>query len=62
MFMQYFVKKQMPSLSLLFFHACTYPLDWIIQKLNGGSVAQWLACWTRARKGPGSNRSRDAVG
>ena len=25
----------------------------------GGSVAEWLACWTQARKG--SNRSRDAV-
>jgi len=28
----------------------------------GGSVAEWLACWTQAQKGPGSNRSRDAVG
>jgi len=27
----------------------------------GGSVAEWLACWTQAQKGPGSNRSRDAV-
>jgi len=27
-----------------------------------GSVAEWLACWTRAQKGLGSNRSRDAVG
>jgi len=27
-----------------------------------GSVAEWLACWTQAQKGPGSNRSRDAVG
>ena len=26
-------------------------------------VAEWLACWTEAQKGPGcSNRSRDAVG
>jgi len=25
------------------------------------SVAEWLACWTRAQKGPGSNRSRYAV-
>ena len=31
-------------------------------KLQGGSVAEWLACWTQAQKGPGSNRSRDAVG
>jgi len=23
-----------------------------------GSVAKWLACWTQAQKGPGSNRSR----
>jgi len=29
---------------------------------RGGSVAEWLACWTQALKGPGSNRSRDAVG
>jgi len=28
----------------------------------GGSEAEWLACWTQAQKGPGSNRSRDAVG
>ena len=27
---------------------------------KGGSVAEWLACWTQAQKGPGSNR--DAVG
>jgi len=29
---------------------------------RGGSVAEWLACWAQAQKGPGSNRSRDAVG
>jgi len=28
----------------------------------GASVAEWLACWTEAQKGMGSNRSRDAVG
>ena len=28
----------------------------------GGLVAEWLACWTQAQKGPGSYRSRDAVG
>ena len=28
----------------------------------GGSVAEWLACWIQTQKGPGSNRSRDAVG
>jgi len=28
----------------------------------GGSLAEWLACWTQAQNGPGSNRSRDAVG
>ena len=27
-----------------------------------GSVAEWLAFWTQAQKGLGSNRSRDAVG
>jgi len=30
--------------------------------LGGGSVAEWLACWTQAQKGLGSHRSRDAVG
>jgi len=29
---------------------------------KGGSVAEWLACWTQAQKGPGSNRSRDRSG
>ena len=29
---------------------------------SSGSVAEWLACWTQAQKGLGSNRSRDAVG
>ena len=28
----------------------------------GGSVAEWLACWTQVQNGPGSNCSRDAVG
>ena len=28
----------------------------------GDSVAEWLECWTRAQKGPSSNRSHDAVG
>ena len=28
----------------------------------GGSVTEWLACWTQAQNGPGSDRSRDAVG
>jgi len=27
----------------------------------GGSVAEWLVCWTQAQKVPGSNRSHDAV-
>ena len=29
--------------------------------VEGGSVAEWLACWTQAQKGPGWNCSRDAV-
>jgi len=44
---------------------------WLLEKVvclrqlsifEGGSVAEWLACWTQAQKGPGSNCSRDAVG
>ena len=34
----------------------------LVVSLCGGSVAEWLACWTQAQKGPDSNRSRDAVG
>ena len=34
----------------------------LIFTLLGGSVAEWLACWTQEQKGPGSNRSHDAVG
>ena len=30
--------------------------------LGDSVVAEWLACWTQAQKGLGSNRSRDAVG
>ena len=30
--------------------------------IRGGSVTEWLACWTQAQKGLGSNRSRNAVG
>jgi len=30
--------------------------------IKGGSVAEWLACWTQAQKGLGSNRSHDDVG
>jgi len=33
-----------------------------VQRTKGGSIAEWLACWTQAQKGPGSNRSRVAVG
>jgi len=28
---------------------------------EGGSVAEWLVCWTHAQNGLGSNRSRDAI-
>jgi len=29
---------------------------------KGGSVAKWLACWTQAQNGPGSNRSATLSG
>jgi len=35
---------------------------WCCYRSQGGSVAEWLACWTQVQKGLGSNRSRDAVG
>jgi len=31
------------------------------QMQMGGSVAEWLECWTQAQKGLGSNCSRNAV-
>jgi len=34
----------------------------VIAYLISGLVAEWLACWTQAQKGPLSNCSRDAVG
>ena len=37
-----------------------FNIDYI--RRTDGSVAEWLACWTQAQKGLGSNRSRDAVG
>ena len=33
----------------------------IVVSTTGCSVAEWLACWTRAQKGMGSSRSREAV-
>jgi len=42
------------------FHASRCGL-YICRYHNGGSAAEWLACWTRAQKGLGSNRCRDAV-
>ena len=34
----------------------------VVNDHQGGTVDEWLACWTQAQKGPGSSRSRDAVG
>jgi len=47
------VRPPSTSNSLFFFYHTSEPM--------GGPVADWLACWTQAQKGPGSNRSRDAV-
>ena len=46
------------------FSLFTNGLDFFNNALTfyGGSVAVWLACWTQAQWGLGSNRSRDAVG
>ena len=34
----------------------------VVGLLGCGSVAEWLACWTQAQKGLGSNRGSNAVG
>ena len=33
-----------------------------VKQCTGGSVAEWLVCWTQAQKGPGSNHSRPLSG
>ena len=50
---------------LTFVYQCaekTHVVHSILPLNTAGSVAEWLVCWTQAQKGPGSNRSRDAVG
>ena len=43
-------------------YGCGYHAIYIVSNCClGGSVAECLACWTQARKGVGSNRSRDAL-
>jgi len=47
----------------IFFLISAYgPWRLLCRSKLGGSVAEWLACWTQAQKGPDSNRSHDAVG
>jgi len=33
-----------------------------VVRIQDGSVAEWLACWTQVQKDPSPNRSHDAVG
>ena len=39
----------------------TAPFTLVWLGIQGGLVAEWLAYWTQAQKGLGSNRSLDAV-
>jgi len=41
--------------------AAAYEVQRTVSTTDIQSVAEWLACWTRSQKRPGSNRSRDAV-
>ena len=45
------------SVFIYFYYFISY---YIIQKYKGGSVAEWLACWTHEQKGPVSNHSRES--
>ena len=58
-----FVDRRVQLLLLLWRHCIVhgevYPA---LRAYKGGSVAEWLSCSTQAQKGPGSIRSRDAVG
>jgi len=51
----------MVTLSELFDWQVRYLDIYFLYMSMGGSVAECLARWTQAQKGPGSNRSRDAV-
>jgi len=59
----FFLIYSQKTVSLLMF----LKLAWLNQQFyhdrlcTGGSVAEWLACWTQAQKGLGWNRSRYAV-
>jgi len=48
-------------LILCLLNQLTFHLDFSNSN-RGGSVAEWLACWTQAQKDLCSNRSREAVG
>ena len=43
-------------------HSLAIRLFMLLTLTLGGSVADWLACWTQAQKVPGSNRSREPSG
>jgi len=56
--MQVITSKQRPRKLSIFGQLCYA----VVATLRGGSVAEWLACWTQVQKGLGSNGSSDAVG
>ena len=56
-----FVLPSRRTLWLVLIAGRDHKMQFIVIK-QGGSVAEWLACRTQAQKGPGSNRSCDAVG
>jgi len=56
----YRITKAILEKRLLNVCVCVY-INFMLDVRRGGSVADWLACWTQAHKGPGSNRSCDAV-
>ena len=43
-------------------HRYTYHTTHCDYQRSISLVPEWLACWTQAQKGPGSNRSCDTVG
>ena len=56
------VSPTVPAFSSQYMVAVAIDFGLCVAPLQGGSVAEWLACWTQAQQGPGSNRSQDAVG
>jgi len=56
-----FFGPKLPTMAVLLSTATQHQRG-VTTETRGGSLAEWLACWTQAQKGLGSKSSRNAVG